>query len=219
MAQPTINVSAFLPLVQPHVPHASYPAMMQSLREAAIEFCEMTRCWRHMITTVMEAQAETVIAPDFAAIHEFELVTFDSDLTLTPIQYSDLDLADFSEEGVPRYVTQTGPNRVSILPFKQGTLDISVFLKPRHGTSYGLSADQVPQNAYDEVPEFLLTLHGEVIAHGALKRLLMLPGQSFTDPQKAQYYQVEFQRRAEGVFNHNVRGQHRARPRIRASFF
>jgi len=47
----------------------------------------------------------------------------------------------------------------------------------------------------------------------------MLPGQPFSDPKKAQYCLDEFTRRSERVFNHNVRGQHRARPRIRASFF
>lgn len=219
MAQPTINVSELLPLVQPYAPRASYPAMMQALRKAAIEFCEKTRCWRHMIRVTISRQDFPAIAPGYAAIHEFEVATFNDDITLTPVQYSDLDKAEFEEDGLPRYITQTGPNRVSILPFSDGVLDISVFLKPRHGDDYELSLEQVPQNVYDTIPDFLFTLHGEVIAAGALGRLLMLPDQPFSDPKKAQYFLNEFDRRSTRLNNNNVRGQHRARPRIQPSWF
>lgn len=219
MAQPTINVSQFLPLVQPYAPQASYPAMMQALREACVEFCEKTRCWRHMVRINISRQDQPTVAPGYAAIHEFELVTFDGDEELIPIEYADVDLAEFAESGVPRYITQTGPNRISILPFSDGVLDISMFLKPMNGTLYEMSTENVPENVYDTVPEFLLTLHAEVIAHGALSRLLMIPGQPFTDARAAAHYKQEFDRRTERSFNHNVRGQHRARPRTRASWF
>lgn len=219
MTQPTINVSKFLPLVQPYAPHASDPAVMQALRKAAIEFCEQTRCWRHMIRLTISRQDYPAIAPAYAAIHEFETVTFNDDTPLTPVQFSDVEHADFSEQGAPRYITQTGPSRISILPFSDGVLDISVFLKPRHGDEYALSPDSAPENVYDTVPDFLFTLHGEVIAAGALSRLLLLPGQPFTDPKMAEYFRADFQRRAERVFNHNVRGQQRARPRILARWF
>lgn len=218
MAQPTINLSEFLPLVQPHAPGASIPAMSQALRKAAIEFCETTRCWRHVTTVTITEQGNAVAAPDYAAIYEFELATFNEENQLTPVQYSEIETQEFGETGVPRYITQTGPNTVSLLPFSEGDLELSMFLKPRHGDQYDLIND-MPENVFDSVPEFMHTLHGEVIAAGALSRLLILPGYPFTDPNMAAFFRQQYDNRAIKSSNHNLRGQHRARPRSRAVWF
>ena len=218
MAQPTINLSEFLPLVQPHAPGASIPAMSQALRKASIEFCETTRCWRHIATVTITEQGNVVAAPDYAAIYEFELATFDGDNELIPVQYSDLEAKEFGETGIPKYITQTGPNTVSILPFSEGEMELSMFLKPRHGDQYTLVND-MPENVYDSVPQFLHTLHGEVIAAGALSRLLTLPNQPFTNPKMAAFFRQQYENRAVKTSNNNIRGQHRARPRIHPSWF
>lgn len=219
MAQPTVNLSEFLPLVQPHAPGASIPAMTQALRGAAIEFCETTRCWRHMATVNITRQSYPLFSPTYAAaIYEFELATFDDEHELTPVQFSDLHAKEFDEPGVPQYITQTGPDTVSLIPFSSGKLELSLFLKPRHGDEYDL-VNGMPENTFDTVPKFFHTMHAEVIAAGALARLLMTPNQPFTDHNRAAIFNSQYERRSKQTFNNNVRGQHRARPRIRASWF
>lgn len=220
MSAPTINVAAFFPLVAPHAYGASEPIMSQAIRLSAIEFCERTRCWRHASTYDILASGEaTAIAPGYAAIHEFEVATFDDEIELEPIAYTDVEPGGFDLTGPPKYITQVSPNEIIILPAGAGSLDLSVFLKPRHGQEYELQADGDVENLYDAVPEFLLTMYGERIAAGALWRLLTQENTPYYSPQRGALFKAKFDEAAEASFGSNIRGQQRARIRSAAYWF
>lgn len=224
-------ISNFMPLVLPYAPAVPFPVAEQMIRLAAVEFCERTRCWRHILTRHVDAfnggcgQPQIRILPPYATIFEFEFAYFNGE-ALTPTQFSDVDVR--SEEqggpeiGVPAHITQTEPNTVMLLPLPEasGSLQLSLFLKP-------VSTDEWSGGTYDfeddddlnVLPEFLLTQQGEILSHGALARILALPGQSFSDPREAARRAALFAQGLDSRFRTNLRGQQRAPTRTKPHSF
>lgn len=210
----------FLPLVLPHAPQCPNPVAIQYLRLAAIEWCERTRCWREIHTTTVDQQNKTIVAPDYATIHEIELAEFTSasvdKVELTPTQYSSLSISDLAntdgEAGPPRYITQSADNVVSVYPYQTGSLELSLFLKPISGTDPSIANQNI-------VPAHVFTQSAEKVAWGALARLLNLSNASWYDPNNAAVYQAKFDMACDDKFNTPLRGQHRAPVRAKGSFF
>jgi hypothetical protein len=221
----TRPLADFLPLVLPHAPRCPRPVAEQYLRLSAIEWCERTRCWRSILTTAISAQESAIVAPVYATIHEIERAEFSASnvnqYELTPTQFSSVSLKDFGDTttgATPRYITQVAPNAVSVLPFMAGTLELSLFLKPRFGSELGFDAEDPLQDRYNVVPEHIFIQSAEHIADGALSRLLALPDQEWTNPQMAGYYGSRFEASCNRAFSNQIKGQHRAVPRSRANF-
>lgn len=226
MPTPVVPLSKFLPYVWLHAPGAPAPTVESYLRMSAIEFCERTRCWRHMVlVTLTDENHVALVAPDYAAIHLFEFATFENDdtpkLTLTPTQFSDLAPQGFenTQSGQPVHITQVNPNSITIFPFAAGEVEVSCFLKPRFGQEMaGGNVEAPADDAFNRVPEFLLTQWGEAIASGALAKLLMAPQQRWSDPDRAGFYLSRFERYCDEHFSSNLVGQHRAPRRSRFSW-
>lgn len=211
----------FLPLVLPHAPTCPRPVAEQYLRLAAIEWCERTRCWRHIAsTTLTNAQDEVIAAPDYATVHEIETAYFNG-VELTPTQFSSADPADMDAAaglGTPKYITQTAPNTVRVIPFAAGSLDLTLFLKPRSGTEYGTDPLDPLQDKYNVVPEHIFIQNAEAVAEGALARLLLLKDVAWFNPKLALFYRDRFDNACTGKFNSEIRGQQRASARSTAHF-
>lgn len=215
MPAPTIAISSFDSFVLPFAQHAPVPLMRKFVRLAAIEFCERTRCWREIVTVTVDEQNEAIVAPSYASIHEIEEATFDGK-PLTPTQFTDTTLLERSEAGTPYYITQTHPNTVALIPWEAGSLTLSLFLKPRSETQMKtdiMSGQTV--DGLDVVPEFMFNQFSQKIADGALARLLMVPGQSFSNPQEGMRRSVLFDQHCNAKFANNITMQHRAPPRVR----
>jgi hypothetical protein len=213
----TIQLGAFLPMVLPHCAGVPEPVATFNLRLAAIEFCERSRAWRHISQVNLDQQNATLAAPAFSAIHEIEYAMHDK-VPLAPIQFSEIEhgRVDDYAGSPPKFVTQVTPNTVSVYPFKTGLLEVSLFLKPRFGNQYGDNPENPLEDAFDAVPHFLLTQHGEPIAFGALARIFAIPNQPFSNPQMAGLYTQRFNAATDSKFSANLRGQHRAA--IRSKF-
>lgn len=212
MAIPNTPLSEFLHLVLPYAKGVPEPLAEGMLRQAAIEFCERTRCWRHLVTLPVTAANRTVAAPANTAIHEFEEARWNG-IELTPVAFTDADpneLTGRNDIGSPKFIAQIEPGMVSIYPYQTGTLRLSMFLKPRHGQAYGVDASNPLSDALNVVPEFLLTQHGEAIAYGALARLLAIPGEEWSNPALAMTFAGVFEQKAGGHSARNMRGQQRA---------
>ena len=219
----TVQLYQFLPLILPHAPGCPEPLAEQKLRLALIEYCERTRLWRHLINqTVGGTGAGTIVAPGYAAIHEIEWAYF-GEIKLAPIQYSQIDHGqDWSvARNQPEWITQAAPDKIALFPppSEPGRLKASVFLKPRSGNEYGGNAEDPFEDAFNEVPEFFYTQHAEPLSWGALRRILEIPAQDFTDQAKAMDYGMRFKERMEAATGANMRGQHRAPRRTRYNDF
>jgi hypothetical protein len=227
MAAP-IRLSEFLPYVMPQAPGCPSLVAESYLRMAAIEFCERTKCWRKISEIeIDDERTVAVVAPYYAAIHQIEFASFSSashpKSPLTPTQYSDIGerfRADMEEQaGPPRYITQVTPNTVTVFPLDAGTLEVSLFLKPRMGQDFAPGDNDDPiQDTFNVVPDFLLTQWGEPIACGALSKLLLQPQTQWYDPNRAAYYLSKFERACDRHFAQGLKGQQRAPHRTRYRF-
>jgi hypothetical protein len=219
-AFPTTRLSALLPLILPYVQHCPEPYALFQARLAAIEFCEKTRCWRHVVTLPMTAHTTMIFAPMSATIHEFEDVTYDGE-PLTPVQYTEADpdaLTGIAEGGNPRWITQVAPGEVSVFPFVPGTLRASVFLKPRHGQQFGTDLSDPLHDAFNVIPDFLFAQHATQLADGALARIMLTENEPFYNPEKAAMHERKFQSACANRSGAHVRGQQRAPVRTRPNW-
>lgn len=215
MATP-LHLGAFLPMVLPHAPGVPEPVACFNLRLAAVEFCERTRCWRHVHKVTVTGPTRFIVAPSYSAIHEIEFADLDGN-PLDPIPFADIaaEAAQHPEPGAARYITQAAPNAVTLYPWRPGLLHVGLILKPSGGFEFGGNAADPLEDAYDFVPDFLLSQHGEAIAHGALARVLAIPGEAWSDAARSAYYLARFNERMDRFFAANMRGQQRAPLRTR----
>lgn len=217
---PTRKLEDILPHVLPYAPGCPEVLAVQKLRLAAIDLCERTECWRHVLDMTLTAQGQAIPFPDYATIHRIEHATFNGE-DLTPIEYTEVDptyLADDAPEENPCYITQTETDTLSIIPYRNGTVSLSMFLKPRSGTEYGRVPEDPMHDYLNQIPEFMFTQHAETIAFGALWRILTIPKQPFSDPSTAAFYNGEFMRRASSKSTSGMAGQQKARLRTTPSW-
>lgn len=212
------RLEQLLPLILPHVNGCPDITAMMQARLACIEFCERTRCWRHMVTVDVAPGSETALAcPVHCAIYEIEAATIEGGPCLIPTQHT---LVHHHQSGPPQYITQTGPNGISVFPIDQAyTLRLSVFLKPRVDHHFGTDPDNPLFNAYDVVPSWMISQYGHMLVDGALARLLALPKEPWTDENRAAFYGARFDQACNTKFHQNIRGQQRARARVRYQDF
>lgn len=203
-----IELDAFMPSILPYAPGCPEPTAYAAIIQAAQAFCERTRLWRDRDQfNVTPASCNVVCAPSGADLFEIESARFDGCL-LEPISISDLDAKHPNwpqmSEGAGRWITQTDPGSVQLVPTCTGTLTLTTILRPSD------SAEQLPD---------LFSQYTQVIADGALAEILMLPAQSFSDPSRAQFYSIRFDNRIDELLNRTIKGQQRAPVRSRARFF
>lgn len=198
----TRDIEELFPNVLQYAPSCPEPLMTKHLREAAIQLCKTTRCWRDMdeLEVVGAVNVVPAILP-YAALFQIEKAWF-NDCELEPKTFQQDML--MHDEGMPRYITQASPNSVILDPPGKGTLKITMFLMPS-------------QNA-QELPDFMFEQFPMALAHGALGSLLMLPNQPFSSPQMGAVFAAQFQQVLDRNFAFNLRGQQRARIRTKASW-
>jgi len=203
------DLDVFLPSIMPYAPGCPEPTAFSAIINAAQKFCERTRLWRDSDSfEVTGDDCNVVCVPEGAELLEIEAATFNGK-PLDPIAYADLQ-RDYptwrTHDGDPRFVSQASMDSVVLAPRGHGgTLHLSLYLKP--------------SNEAEQLPDFLAKHYLRVIADGALGEILMLPMQSFTDPERGQFYALRFVQKLDSLSTSNIKGQQRAPARTRPSFF
>lgn len=203
-----IELDVFLSKIMPYVPGCPEPSAFAGIIKASQEFCERTRLWRDEDTfTLTPTSCNVVCAPEGADLFEIENALLDG-VRLEPISLSDLDHKyprwRELDTGQGQWITQIEHGSVLVVPKCTGTLKLSTFLRPSEDA--------------DQLPDFLSKLYRQCIADGALAEILMLPGQPFTDPSRAQFYSMRFEAKLSELTNRTIKGQQRAPTRVRAQF-
>ncbi len=204
-----IELDVFLSKIMPHVPGCPEPTALAGIIKAAQEFCERTRLWRDEDTfTVTPTSCNVVCAPEGADLFEIESASVDGN-KLDPISLAELTRLhprwrEF-EVGQGQWVTQIEHGSVLIVPRCRGTLRLSTFLRPAEDA--------------DQLPDFIPKHYKQCIADGALAEILMLPGQPFSDPSRAQFFSMRFENKLNELTNSTIKGQQRAPTRTRPHYF
>ncbi|MNY05294.1 hypothetical protein D3C86_1380070 [compost metagenome] len=203
------DLDVYLSKIMPSVPGCPEPTAEHAIILAAQRFCESTRLWRDKDTfsILAEDSANTVYAPAGADFFEIESARFDN-RDLEPISLKDLDYRhpgwrEWSSGA--RFITQIDHGTVMVVPASAGTLELSTTLRPTEGAT--------------QLPDFLAKYYRQAIADGALAEILMLPGQSFTDPSRAMFFSQRFQLELDKLGSKSIKGQQRAKARVRPQFF
>ena len=214
------DIELLLPRVLEKAAACPEPTAIRHLRDACIEFCRRTRVWRESDTFELSDDDDEALAPyERTQIYEISNAAFiapadpedDEDATEdTPLDPVTMDWLDKerpnwrTEEGQPRYITQTGPNTVRIVPKAAGSLRLELILLP------AIDADQVP--------DILIDNYSREIADGAIGSVLLLPAE-FGNAQLGALHAGLFEQ-ALGRFGDRIpRGQQRAPRRTRPSSF
>lgn len=215
-----VPISGLMPYILPKAPTVPLPFAEFQARLAVIEFCERTRCWRHIMQATLEATGRTSLNSLTATIHEFEEATLDGYL-LTPTQFTDvepIELYGEAQSGRAKYISQITSGEVAVFPPQAGSLRVSCFLKPRHGQAVGLDEDDPLADAYNVLPAFMVTQFATALADGALFRIMSTPGQDFTNFEMAAMHKMAFDAACDRHFGSNMRGQQRAPIRTKPRF-
>lgn len=204
-----IELDVFMPKIMPYAPGVAEPTAFGAIIKAAQELCERTRLWRDEdVFTITPDSCDVVCVPEGADLFEIEHATING-YALEPISIGDLNRnePDWQSRAsdLGRWITQTMPGSVMVVPRCHGTLRLSTTLRP--------------SNDADRLPDFIGRLHQNIIADGALAEILMTPSQPFTAPDRAQFYMMRFEAGLSRLSNASVKGQQRAKARTRPSYF
>lgn len=204
-----IDLDAFFPEINSKAPGCPAPAAYLAIRQACDELCTRLGVWRYETDGVINNLGEVdYMIPDQAVLVDFESIQFnDCDLTSQDTQWLDRYMRGWRRgaiDGIPKYYAQLHPNQLIVTPIETGILSITCILKP------SMDADVVPQFLFDQ--------YHEIIAWGALGRLLQTPDQPFTDVQMGMGYSLAFDQKMAGLGWKAIEGQQRARPRQRGQY-
>lgn len=230
--------ASLVPRVQASVPGCPHATIVQYIRDAAIRTCERTLYWRYQVPLfnlqpgvseyAYDKPANTDVHAVFEAVvngRPLKRLTMEKAIELYP-QWADLfsgnyggqfnsmqyneeeyngDTGPLADGSSPQVITQINADRYVILPLPDAerTYQCRMFvaLKPKR------NATGMEEFIFDELEE--------VIMHGALQHLLVLPDQSWSDRELAAYHAKQYvfqiaERRARANLG-NVRGLMRVR--------
>lgn len=205
----TIDIDELFPQVKTHAPSAPEPLIARYIREAAQELCQHSRLWRRserFALTMPDCQG--VLTDPDQAIVGIDNARLDG-TSLEPVTIWWLDEAhpgweEREEEAAARYITQTGPDRVTVFPRQSGELSVRLILKP--------------SRTAETLPAFLLEHHEAAIGKGAAGRVLATPGE-WANPELGMVMLGEFERLKATTKITAAKGQQGGRIRTRGSFF
>lgn len=203
------DIADILPHIDQYAPGCPAPTAYFGIRQAAIDFCERTRLWRYEDDfDIPGDESESITTPYGSVLHEIELVQFDDeDLEPQTTDWLDKNCRGWRANeltGQPSYVVQTEPNTLRVVPWVAGHINLFLWLKPSQDAT--------------ELPDFIIDQYRETIAHGALARILMMPGQPFSNPNLAGTFGALFTSKLDTLMRASARGQQRGRTRTRAHF-
>ena len=177
--------------LSPSVPGCPTPIIEQYVRDTAIETCERTLAWRYeqprirLVTGVHDYAYE---CPTQSEVHAFITATVNDEM-LTPVTldkmyhlYPRWPNQPTTSRAKPKYITHLDADHFSVAPIPDSTesydVRMIVCLKPLR------TATEMDKTVLDELEN--------VIMHGALQHLLVLPDRSWSDRELASYHAKQF---------------------------
>lgn len=179
--------AAFYPLVLPWVPGCPEPAVDLALRNAAREFCMATRRWQEQAAAQTgdgTTQQFALVLPTGAELVRVERCT---------VAGEDMDVLSASD--MPADWQESDPDdgaltdKAVVLADNTGLL---LYPTPADGDAIVIYQALKPTVTAAEVGDVIYDEHAEDVAHGALSRLMRLPGQSWTNFEAAAGYRTLF---------------------------
>lgn len=202
-------IDSFFSRILPLVPNCPEPLAEQAVLDSAIEFCERSNALRYTVDQFPTVIGQSTYDIDVPTNHTFVRVVYLTvdGMDLTSHVTEKLPTKDVSNSMPYRYYTTQNESELQLnlypAPDAVYQVNMNIVLKPSYSARY--------------VEDDLFNYWNDAIVAGALYRLKVVPGQPFSDPAGALYYDRRskilcHQARLEGNIGRVV-GSMDARPR------
>ena len=182
------TVDSLLPRITVHAYSAPNNLIRQAIVESAREFCRETRFWREdlaAVDTVVDQTTYALTLPASSEAIDFNDVYYSTKRSLIAKTIRQLDTINHqwrTQTGEPYYYMRVDNASVKLVYIPQevitGAIQVNAILQPTLATT---TIDDVILEDYDET-----------IVHGALYRVLRVPGRAWSDMSTANYYEGLF---------------------------
>lgn len=173
------------------VPGCPQPVIEQHIRDSAIEVCERTLAWRYQQPSIRLTPGVYEYAynnPTQSEVHAFLTATVNG-VPLEPVtleqlygSYPDWPNLATDKRANPRLICQLDPDNFVLAPLPDATvaydLKMIVALKPLR------TATGMDKTVFDDIEN--------VIMHGALQHLLVMPNKNWSDRELAAYHAKQY---------------------------
>jgi hypothetical protein len=188
-------LDVFYPWVTPYVQSCPDPQIKQAIRDACIDFCTQT-------SLVQTVESQNVIAgePQYdisPPVNHSLIRVIEVMLNERPLEAVQIDQVKHGaamragEDTVVAAVVGT-PNRY----YQVRPTDDTIFLWPvpdlSSTSTLAIRATFTPTRAASQVEDVLFDDWAPEIGYGALARLLMIPGQAWTNPDMGSYFSKQY---------------------------
>lgn len=200
--------ASFYPDVLIHVPAAPDPLIDQELRRAASEYFRRTRAWVEWlpsITTDAATRTYGLDIPAGATVVALERAALDG----TPI-----DILIWRESPTDPEAAASGVLGIG----SRDRMDITIEKTPADGQALSVQVSLMPSRTATGLPDHLFEQHADAIRAGALSRLLLLPGQPYSNPAMAAVHRQTYEVELASAAVHAYRGETNITPRRRPTW-
>lgn len=182
----TTNFDTLVYKVAPIAQGCPQPTIIQHIRDAAIKTCERTLSWRYEVpefSLVADTADYSYNTPSGSQVHAvFEVLLNDNYLSRLTLEQALSLYPDSDTTSEPRAICQLSADKFRVLPTPDDEdtyeMRLLVALKPTR------SSDGMDSVVLDELED--------VIVHGALQSLLLIPNSHWTDLELASYHARQY---------------------------
>lgn len=153
------------------------------LRQSVIKWCQDTYCMVNPATIVTTADDPGLLVVDTSQITVLDII--DAVFNGEPIDVLGIndERARLATESYPALVFND-PSQAEMVPTPTAPTEVDLLLAV------------APGRTSDEFPDFIWQTYSEPIEHGALSRLLAVPGRPWSNPAVATYHSANYERAA-----------------------
>jgi len=182
------TIDSLLSRVTVHAYSAPNNLIRQAIIESAREFCRDSRFWREDLTaldTVVDQSSYTFTLPTDSEMVDYSNIYYSTKRQLIAKTMRQLDTINH------QWRTQTGEPYYYM---RENNADIKIAYIPQEIIVDAIQANAVlqPNLAATTIDDKILNDYDETIIHGALYRVLRIPGRPWSDLKTANYYQGLF---------------------------
>lgn len=211
----TVPLTTFYNDILPDVPGCLEAVASDALLESAIEFCEKTRVHKvdgNPITLLANTPTVAFVSPaPQTRVHVILQALFGT----TPLDFKDPDYLSVhydpswrTKTGTPLYITQDDEESFRVVPYltADATVPLNLFVALK------------PTATATDIEARLWREYREIIAYGALSRLMLSPKKPYTNAAMGAAHLEAFNVGVGRVNRKAFRGHVRARTRVKAHF-
>lgn len=173
-------LESFFSRILPLTPNCPDPLAAQAVLDSAIEFCERSNALRYNVDTFTTVEGQSAYDIDVPNNHTLARVVY---LTVNGTELTGLvaeKLPNYSQENATPYRYYVSQN--------ESELQLNLYPAPDAVYNVNMSLALKPSYTARYLEDDLYDYWNDAIVAGALYRLKVVPGQPFSDPAGALYY-------------------------------